>query len=368
MIIIVFIILLVVYEIWEKTVRRIAEKAVGLHLGFSDSKAYAGDTISFCEVIENKSRLPVPVLEIGFRVERGVLFEDAENITESDYIYKRDVFSLLGRERITRNYRLKCQTRGEYRISQTSIRVRALPSHSQYVRSVPETDRLFVYARRVDVSEILRSLDTILGQRESARKVYEDPFAFSSIREYTIRDPMKTINWKASAKSGELMVNTFTSVQEERLAVYLDVEDGGIIKEADRVEECISMAATLCSRLLGKGLETSLHVGVRGEDGGCPAFGPGRGEKLLMEMEQYLTSDFTKCTAASVPELLDQAPPGSAIPVILTKNASPGLVRGIAKVCGRENYAVLVQVVGRGEPCPVHSDGCVRVIRREVTL
>jgi uncharacterized protein (DUF58 family) len=60
---------------------------------------------------------------------------------------------------------------------------------------------------------------------------------------------MKTVNWKASAKTGSLMVNTFDSVQSQRAMIFLDIEDGGILKYEDLVEESISIAATIIRKL-----------------------------------------------------------------------------------------------------------------------
>ena len=68
--------------------------------------------------------------------------------------------------------------------------------------------------------DILNECTRMLGEQESRRKYLEDPFAFASIRDYTMQDPMKNINWKASAKTGDLMVNTFTSMKNEKIKKY----------------------------------------------------------------------------------------------------------------------------------------------------
>ena len=85
--------------------------------------------------------------------------------------------------------------------------------------------------------------------------MYEDPFEFRTIRAYTTDDPMKAVNWKASAKTGSLMVNTFDSVQSQKAMLFLDVEDTGILKYEDLVEESIAIAATLLRKLLRKNME-----------------------------------------------------------------------------------------------------------------
>ena len=68
-------------------------------------------------------------------------------------------------------------------------------------------------------------------------------------------DPMKSINWKASARTGALMVNTFDSVRSQKAMIFLDVEDRGILRYEDLVEESIALAATLMRRLLRQHIE-----------------------------------------------------------------------------------------------------------------
>ena len=75
-------------------------KALSVRVAFSEAHIYAGETGELTELIENRKNLPVPVLEVGFRIQRGLQFTDAENIQESDFIYKRDLFAVLGMERI----------------------------------------------------------------------------------------------------------------------------------------------------------------------------------------------------------------------------------------------------------------------------
>jgi hypothetical protein len=60
-------------------------------------------------------------------------------------------------------------------------------------------------------------------------------------------------------------------------AVYLDVEDRNIVKRRDCVEECISLAASLCQQLLRRGRRVSLAVNAL-PDGTAPVcLGPDRG-------------------------------------------------------------------------------------------
>lgn len=98
--------------------RRNWMKELCVQLHFSEPAVYAGGEVTLTETIENRKKLPLHILEITFRVKKGVIFPDAENVTESDYVYKRDVFSMLGMERIIRKYKIRAVKRGHYEISQ----------------------------------------------------------------------------------------------------------------------------------------------------------------------------------------------------------------------------------------------------------
>ena len=357
MIIAALVLIIICCMVWEQLSKRALRDALSMRLDFSGTEVCAGEETGFTECVENRGAFPAPLLEIGFRVEKGLSFPDAENFAESDFVYKRDVFSLLGHERIVRKYRVRCLRRGHYTLSKAQIRFLTLPFRTTLVKEAETGGDLYVYARRTDVRDILLQLEALLGENASARRLFEDPFSFAQIRDYTTRDPMKTINWKASARSGALKVNTYTSVQSEQVIVYLDPSDTKIRKEPELVEECISVAAGICRALLSKGLECTLVIG---DD----VLGPGRGSAFGCGIERSLTGDFSD-VPFRLPALRPEAElSGDKIPVWITKNARQEDIRKLsAALEGRP--ALVVSVESGDVPGPV-SEGNIRVLRREV--
>lgn len=275
---------------WKRLYRLWWSRGLDAYLYFPEKTVYAGEQAELTEVLTNRKRLPLAEVELGFRVPKGIRFLDAENIVVSDFIYKRDIFSLRGMEAVTRRYRMDCAKRGRYQISQITLKSWSFFRTSRYGTEMNGSDELTVYAKRVDVSGILSTCDTILGTLESAKRLYEDPFTLASVREYTLQDPMKNINWKASARMNNLMVNTFSSVRSEQFFVFLDVSDQMIWKEEELVELGISAAASLCQRLIRRGLE----VGFAANTNPPSFFEPGRGGQRLQQIEQFLTQDFSE--------------------------------------------------------------------------
>ena len=293
---------------------------------FSDQTAYAGDTLKLEEVITNRKRLPLPRLEVSFRIPKGLRFVDAENTVVSDYVYKRDIFSLRSMEMITRRYLVLCEHRGRYGVSQVELLTQPLLGKpSRLSAGGPKTlsgdaagpagtplPQLLVYAGHTDVSGIEKLCDQLLGEQESRRSLYEDPFLFNGIRAYEPTDPIKYINWKAMARTGELMVNTFASVRSVSLMIYLDVSDEKILKEDVLVEEGIRAAASLIRQQISRsqpaGLAINTNPPVR--------FEPGRGTDLLSKIEYALTADFKSEDTLPFVRLFEDEPVSPASPVI----------------------------------------------------
>ena len=291
---------------WRRYYRNNWNRDLAMELHFGDGHVYAGNKVLLTETLENRKKMPLPFLEAAFRIPRGIWFPDTENLIISDYNYKRDIFSLRGMESVTRRYELDCRKRGVYRISQVKAQAASLLHRVRYTMELDAADELYVYPARINVSRLVQLCDSIMGTVESRSTYMEDPFTFLSIRDYTTRDPMKNINWKATARTGNLMVNTFSSVRAEQFMVYLDVEDRNILKNEDAVEDGISIAASLCERLIRAGLPAGLMVNTSP----VQVFLPNRGRGRLQEIEQYLTRDFSSGETTDFIEMVLSCGPG----------------------------------------------------------
>ena len=301
MILILLILIPVILFVWNRYYGKNWSRGLTATIHFGQGMVYAGQKASLTEEVQNRKRMPLTELEAGFRIGKGVEFLDAENIVVSDYVYKRDIFSLRGMEGVIRTYHLDCPKRGRYRISQIVLKCWSFFHRYQYEKETDGTDELLVFAAPTDVSRIEALCDTLLGETESRRSLYEDPFTFAGIREYQPTDPMKQINWKATAKAGSLMVNSYASVRSEQLLVYLDISDRRILKEEDLVELAISTAASLSRRMTKKGLEIGLAVNTSPPR----VFAPRRGQEQLQQIELFLTEDFTDQETVPFEEMIE---------------------------------------------------------------
>lgn len=363
MILLLFPCIFLVLVAWHFYFKHAWSKELYVRLNFDEISVYAGDDAHITEVIENRKILPLPVAQIAFSISKNLVFSTMENTAVSDYTYKQDIYALSGRQRITRKLTVSCRRRGHYDVHKIDCRAVGLLYKYAYTTHFDADTELYVYAKRVDVSRIHVACEQMLGDLACSKRLYEDPFAFASIREYTPTDAMKSINWKASAKTGSLMVNTFESTQNPRLMIYLDINDEGIYKAPHLIEESISIAATLSQKLILRGMASGIAVG-------SDLLRPSSGQNHLIMIEQLLAALDTAAsgTASSGIDfsgLLDRTSE-DCVYVIISKNQSKANVAAIRRLL-KHHTGLWVLPVDKGIHTDLSKYNGIHVMPREVS-
>lgn len=380
--------------LWNQYYAKHWHKNLMITLNFLQEFVYAGDQAEMTEQIENRKRLVLPVLEVAFHVDKKLAFHDCENTSVSDFTYKRDIFALLGNQRVTRKLTLNCTHRGYYRIDKSYLTAFSMLHRRRFSMEFPADTELYVYAARTNVSDILVTCERLMGSVQCAKRLFEDPFAYASIREYTVTDPMKTINWKASARTGELMVNTFESTHMEKVMIFLDVEDSGILKYEYLTEDSISVAASLAQKMIAKGMEVGLCTNIVSDQNSpksMPAstdkklstdmainrnlytqdtftyLPPVSGRKQLSDIERLLAGHRTDAKTAPFPDILGgfTGQTEDALLIFISKNAVQNQP-AIETFVDKDKQAVWIVSYPVTESCDVHSESSIHLIKRGI--
>jgi uncharacterized protein (DUF58 family) len=83
-----------------------------------------------------------------------------------------------------------------------------------------------------------------LGDEESRRSPVSDPFTFAGIREYQPWDTFRNINWNATAKKNEIMVNINQHTYHQKIVLILNVMPFALSRNESLLEKSISLAMT----------------------------------------------------------------------------------------------------------------------------
>lgn len=362
MISIFFLGMIIAVFLWNFCYRMLWDRNIHVFLQFKEETVYAGEQANIVEKIENKKKMPLPVLEISFHLRKELLFHDMENMAVSDYTYKRDVFALLGNQRITRTLPVDCTKRGYYTIDSLNYTAFSLLYRKRYSKEQMIHTDLYVYAKRTDVSNLIVTFERLMGELQCRKRLSEDLFAFSSIREYTRNDPMKTINWKASAKTGKMMVNTYDSTLAGKAMIYLDVEDKGIYDYENLIEEGISVAASLTQKLILRGIETGIALNTKNAQQSW--LKPKTGRAQLTQIEKVLAKRDANEECVSYGDILTDFLPDT-VPVFITKD----VVRNREKIesfLGKESFGIWIIPYQKEDNVPVSESGNLKIVKREV--
>lgn len=237
--------------------RQYWDRRLGVRVEFTDRSVFEGEDSCLREEITNGKKLPLPALEVRLSMSRALRFsgEALSNSNVTDQSYRRDMFALFADQKVIRRLTFVCEKRGFYRIRKADLVGYDFFMESRYYKEQELHTEMYVYPRPVDTGRIRLLCSAVSGMVLVQNRLYPDPFEFAGIREYRPSDPRNHINWKASARSSELMVNQFDSTTNIRACILLDVEDPGILKYEALTEEGIRIAASLTAALSRKQME-----------------------------------------------------------------------------------------------------------------
>jgi uncharacterized protein (DUF58 family) len=137
---------------------------------------------------------------------------------------KEFVLRLAARSRVTVHYELKATRRGAFSLSRIHLRVRSLLGLWQRLLVYPQATELHVYPDMKQLAEyaILARTNrlSLMGVRRTRRVGLENDF--ERLRDYTLDDNYKYIDWRASARRLKLTVKDFQTSQSQRIIFLLD--------------------------------------------------------------------------------------------------------------------------------------------------
>lgn len=252
---------LAVYKLITSVYIRIWTKNLIVKIRFEDDHLVCGEQTSLTEVVENNKNFPLPFVFVKFKLSKYMEFLDESNNSNiTDSTYRNDVFSLLMYQRVTRKIPVKATRRGVYSIEQAEVVSSGIFMKDILVLNNNQYAQITVYPKRIESDEIFSAFSKLMGNVEINRQLYADPFAFRGIRDYVSTDPMNTINWKASARNGELCVNQYNDTICQEVCFILNIEPEGIWMPEYFTEYMISIVASLAQKFIEKNIQVSIET------------------------------------------------------------------------------------------------------------
>lgn len=162
-----------------------------------------------------------------FRIKMEIVDEQPFQFQQRDFLLKGVLNSL---EEQVFPYKLRPLERGEYHFGDIQVFVQSPFGLIKRCFTFPQEQMVkvypsFVQLRNYELLSIRHKLNEIGVHR---KRVIGHSMEFDHIKEYTRGDDVRTLNWKATARRGNLMVNSF--MEERSQQVYCVIDKGRNMK------------------------------------------------------------------------------------------------------------------------------------------
>ena len=163
-------------------------------------------------------------------------------------------------EKITRTLRFYGKKRGYYCINNIDLLASDLFFLMEDWRNQTTNQYLYVYPEIMKEEEFHKSLQKLNGEILVKRHMLEDPFEYRGVREYQPFDDIRSVNWKATAKTGHLKVNQKNYTAMQTIRIFMNLEDKGPWKKDTEVEKCLRMTMGIAAFFLAQGIRVSCYT------------------------------------------------------------------------------------------------------------
>ena len=243
--------------------RKYWDAGLSMRLSFTSREAYEGDKLELQEELTNAKPLPLPWVNAKFQLSRNLIFAGAENYKVSDYYYQNDLFSVGMYQKVTRRQSFLCGRRGYYSIRSMDLGSSSILISDKLIKHIDCNANLTVLPLPVPYPELEPVFRQLQGDIEIRRFINLDPFSFRGLREYDPSDDFRLINFTATAKTGDLIVNVHSATSAQELVILLNVEPFSEYQSEHVIEEAIRMAASAAQYFGELGFQVSFYTNGR---------------------------------------------------------------------------------------------------------
>ena len=296
------------------------------------SETFGEEEIFDFLTVENGSDKPLWNVEVHEILPDKVTPESGLNET---------LLSIGARERLEVGFEFPSPGRGHYRIGPMIVKAQD-PLGLYMTEYTVEIDTLTVIPRpeRIKSAELRpRHLGSWSGVIRS--RTLGPGTEFYSMRGYVAGDDPKRINWKASAKYNELVVNETEAERVTDVMVVLDTDVTYWETSAEEFERRVIAAASIVSHLLKQGNRVGVVLhGI--ERGSIPAgFGKRHERRTLFLLAGAMPGKASIPTIYVVTLLARRMLPSQSQIVIISPLLDPEIVEGVATLAAA-GYSLLV--------------------------
>lgn len=227
-----------------------------LRRSLAERRVFINEPVELEVRLVNRKPLPLPWFEwrlaLGEHLRAGGERLAASAVPGLHYLVRRGAIGWYAAERW--NVTLTAARRGYHQVGPASIRssdiLGAWPARTEDA----ELDHLVVYPRVYRLPDLGLPAERPFGDARGGERIFEDPLRIAGLREYRPGDPLRRIDWKATARAGDLRSRVYEPSATRLLYVLLNIDTLEHAWEgylSDELERLVSVAASVIAWAAG---------------------------------------------------------------------------------------------------------------------
>ncbi len=178
-----------------------------------EPRMFYGESLAVRLEVHNRGWLPVLWLRLSDTVPFDLIGGPAF----------RRVLSLRPGERQQHEYRLLGRRRGYYRLGPLVNSGGDLLGTASFQRQAAADDWVIVYPRIVPLRDLGLPSQSPFGVLPSRQRLFEEPTRIRGVRDYQPGDSLRRLDWKTSARVGQLQVRRYEPAIALETAIFLNL-------------------------------------------------------------------------------------------------------------------------------------------------
>lgn len=236
---------------------------VTLRRSLLERRAFVDEPVRLSVQLENRKILPLQWYEWRLALAENVTI-DGEQLAAAaapgfSWLVRRGAIGWYERQQW--DFTVRVTERGYHQFGPASMRSADLLGLFPRYHEDNDQDRLIVFPRVFSMEDLGFPADRPFGELKGRNPIFEDPRRIAGVREYREGDPLRRIDWKATARAGDLRSRIYEPSASRQFYLLLNIDTlshswEGYLK--DELERAVSTAASIAVWAAGSGYAVGL--------------------------------------------------------------------------------------------------------------